>query len=186
VVGEAADGVELLDRVAELAPDVCVVDVNMPRLNGIDAARELLARHPKVRVLMLTYLDSDSVVQNALRAGARGFLSKSSLEQNIIEAVRAVHEGRNYLSPEVAYTVVGSWLKAEERGPKSAVGRLTSRERRVLQLLAEGQTSKQVAKQLNISLNTALKHRANLMVKLGIHDLAGLVRFAIREGISQL
>lgn len=181
VVGEAGDGQALLELARTTPADVYVTDVTMPVLNGIEATRALVRRDPSARVIMLSLHGSDSIVSASLRAGARGFMTKESLTRCVAEAIREVHRGCFYLSPDVAHCVVKPFLDGRAAPPAA----LTPREARVLQLVAEGRTSKEIAVQLDLSVNTIQKHRANLMAKLDIHDPVGLARYAIREGIAK-
>jgi DNA-binding NarL/FixJ family response regulator len=187
VIAEAGDGQALLDLPGPGRADVYIMDVTMPVMNGIEATRELLRRDPMARVIMLSLHSSSSVVGEALRAGARGFLTKESATRVAVEAIQAVHQGRYFLDPDIAHYVVQGFLGGDrgEDGTKQAADLLTPRERRVLQLVAEGHSNKEIAAALEISINTVHKHRKNLMAKLDIHDQVGLVRFAFREMIAK-
>ena len=184
VCGEASDGCAAVEQVAALAPDVVLMDVAMPQLNGIEATRRILqGQSPRTVVLILSARESESLVQEALAAGARGFMLKSDAGQELLGAVRSVSQGRPFFSARVAEFVVQGYMRAgSDRGelaPPKAV--LTARERQVLQLLAEGKSNKQVASALEISVKTAESHRANLMKKLHVQSLSDLVRYAIRN-----
>lgn len=186
VVGEAGDGQELLTMAPSTLADVYVMDVTMPNLNGIEATRELLRDDPAAKVIMLSLHSSDSVVLKSLRAGARGFLTKESATRCIVDAICDVNLGRYYISPDVAQSVVRAFLRTPGDPTKARVANpLTPRERRVLQLLAEGNSSKEVATMLSVSVNTINKHRTNLMAKLNIHSQVELVRYALREGMAK-
>ena len=189
VVGEAGDGLELLKAAESIEADVYVVDVTMPNLNGIDATRALLARAPGARIVMLSLHDTKAIVEEALAAGARGYLTKEIATKHIVEAVTEVHAGRFYLSPQVAHFVVEAGLEAK-RGKKPrknpATAALTPQERSVLQLVAEGKSNKEIAKALHCAVNTVHAHRNHLMAKLDIHKQADLVRYAIKAGIAKL
>ena len=181
VVGEAADGREAL-MVAETAkPDVAVLDLSMPLLNGLDAARQLAARDPAPRTILITMHAEDRYVLDALRAGVRGYVLKKQAAADLVRAIHEVVAGRVYLSPGVGAAVA----QAIRTGGSLPDERLTSREREVLQLVAEGKTTKEIAAILHVSVKTADTHRTRLMQKLDIHDIAGLTRYAIRLGLVQ-
>jgi len=179
VVGEAGDGREAVRLVQSLQPDVAILDVGMPILNGIDAAREIARTAPRVRTILLTMHAHEPYVVAALRAGARGYLLKSSVASALVEALRTVLAGQVYLGPDVSSIVVDALLD----GAEGETDPLTPRERQVLQLVAEGKSTKEVAALLGTSVKTADSHRTRLMRKLDIHDVATLVRYAIRSGI---
>ncbi|HEY2981211.1 MAG TPA: response regulator transcription factor [Anaerolineales bacterium] len=179
VVGEASDGREALKLARTLNPDIAVLDLSMPLLNGLDAAREIRRLAPDIRTILLTmYTDKDYVLQ-ALRAGARGYVLKTQAAEDLISAIRDILRGETYLSAGVAASVVDAVLE----NTNSAGDPLTARERQILQLVAEGNTTKEIAKLLNVSFKTAESHRNHIMKKLDIHDVAGLVRYAIRQGL---
>jgi DNA-binding NarL/FixJ family response regulator len=181
VVGEAADGREAL-AVAETAkPDVAVLDLSMPLLNGLDAVRQLAARDRGPRTILITMHAEDRYVLEALRVGAHGYVLKKQAVADLVRAIREVAAGRVYLSPGVGAAVAAA---IRSGGPLPEDG-LTSREREVLQLVAEGKTTKEIAAILNVSVKTADAHRTRLMQKLDIHDIAGLTRCAIRLGLIQ-
>lgn len=187
VCGEAKDGREAVDMVRDLEPDVLLLDVGMPNLNGLEAARQILAASPELAILILTMHDSDQTIKEVLRAGARGFLLKSDAGKDLIAAVEALELQRTFFTPRVSQMVLDGYLDRHdgpltaEKLPTSDV--LTTREREVIQLLAEGKTSKEVALTLNLSVKTAETHRTNLMRKLGLHSVADLTRYAVRNGI---
>jgi DNA-binding NarL/FixJ family response regulator len=181
LVGEAGDGREAL-RVAEAAkPDVAVLDLAMPLLNGLDAARQLAMWDRRPRTILITMHAEDRYVLEALRAGVRGYVLKKQAAADLVRAIREVAAGRVYLSPGVGAAVV----EAIRAGGPLPEERLTSREREVLQLVAEGKTTKEIAAILDVSVKTADTHRTRLMQKLDIHDIAGLTRYAIRLGLVQ-
>ncbi len=182
VVGEAANGQEVVEVVHEMQPDVALVDIQMPRLSGVDATRCIAKSDPQTRVLVLSVHDSGSCVEEALRAGAAGYLVKTAGLEEILRAVDAIRSGGSYLSPTVASHVLGVLSDPAERTP-SPLRALTGRERQVLQLIAEGFSSREIAEQLGVSCKTVDTHRANLMLKLDIHKVSGLVRLAVREGL---
>lgn len=189
VLAEAGNGQEAIDLVAMHAPDVVLMDVAMPQLNGIEATRRILNEGTcRTAVLILSAKDSESLVQEALAAGARGFMLKSDAGQDLVGAVKSVSEGRPFFSTRVADFVVQGYLRNGAGGrpaPVAPKASLTARERQVLQLLAEGQSNKQVAGSLDISVKTAESHRANLMRKLHAQSLGELVRFAIRNHLVE-
>jgi len=179
VVAEAADGLTLIEQVRQHLPDLAIVDVSMPGLNGIDATRQMVAAVPSLAVVLLTMHDEELHVSAALRAGVRGYVLKTQAADELLDAIRTVSTGGTYLSPKVSRMVVSAYVS----GTDSAADPLTARERIVLQLIAEGRTTKDVAATLNLTVKTAESYRARLMEKLDIHDTAGLVRYAIRRGV---
>ncbi len=179
VIGEAADGLEAVKQVATLKPDVVIMDVSMPNLNGIDAAKEISASDSATKAILLTQHDEDVYVTGALEAGVRGYVLKSQVAGDLLNAVQRVSAGQVYLSPGVSNAVVTAY---RERPQKSS-DPLTLRERQVLQLIAEGKSTKDLASILFISVKTAESHRSRLMQKLDIHETASLVRYAIRRGL---
>lgn len=193
VCAEAGDGRETVELAAREKPDVVLLDIGMPNLNGLEAARQILAIMPNVAILILTMHDSDNVVREVLRAGARGFLLKSDAGRDLVSAVEALQSQRTFFTTRVSQMVLNGFLDRDgctglrklERGEMNGDA-LTSREREVIQLLAEGKTSKEVAVTLNLSVKTAETHRTNLMRKLGLHSVADLTRYAVRNGIVQV
>lgn len=181
VIAEASDGREAVQLAGEVRPDVAVLDLAMPLLNGLDAAREILKASPEVRTILLTMHTEDQYVLEAFRAGMRGFIVKSQAVGDLVQAIQEVSRGAIYLSPGVSRTVVDAYL-AKTDLPSDP---LTPREREVLQLVAEGKRTKEIAGLLGVSFKTAESHRARLMEKLKIHETAGLVRYAIRRGLVQ-
>jgi two-component system response regulator NreC len=181
VAGEASDGQEVVRLVSNLRPDVAILDIGMPILNGIDAARELQKSSPRTKTILLTRHDEDQYVTEALRAGVKGYVLKNQAATDLVHAIREVSRGGIYLSPNISRTVVEALVSKSELPADP----LTSRERQVLQLVGEGKSSKEVATLLGISLKTAESHRTRLMQKLDIHETASLVRYAIRRGIIQ-
>lgn len=181
VVCEAANGQEAVQMAMKEQPDVALIDISMPLLNGVDAARELKKSVPKTKVLLLTKHEEDQYVTEALRAGVSGYVLKSQVATDLVHAIQEVRRGSVYLSPSISRAVVGAYLsKTDNPGDP-----LSPRERQVLQLVGEGKSTKQVAQYLGVSVKTAESHRARLMRKLDIHETAGLVRYAIRRGLIQ-
>jgi len=181
VIAEACDGHDAIKQARALRPDVAVLDVGMPQLNGLDAAREIIRGVPGVRTVLLTVHTEDTYVMAALRAGIKGYVLKNQAVADLVQAIREVCSGRTYLSPGISRAVVDACLT------KSGIPAdpLTVREREVLQLVAEGKTTKEVANVLGISAKTADSHRTRMMRKLDIHETASLVRHAIRLGLVQ-
>lgn len=190
VCAEAKDGREAVELVAKTKPDLALLDIGMPKLNGLEAARQILASAPNVAILILTMLDSDNVIRDVLRVGARGFLLKSDAGRDLVAAVEALQRRRTFFTPRVSQMVLEGFLhrgKDAVEDPELDSGEiLTSREREVIQLVAEGRTNKEVAVTLNLSVKTAETHRTNLMRKLGLHSVADLTRYAVRNGIVQV
>lgn len=182
VVAEAASGVEVLAIAAAQPVDLVCMDIAMPGMNGIDATRRLLASHPEVRVIGLSAFADRQFVIDLLDAGARGYITKAEAGEELLRAIQTVREGRTYLCPDVAATVANALL--DRSSLYAAAPRLTERERQVLQLIAEGLTSMQIADRLHIAASTVDVHRRNLMRKLDLHNVAELTRYAITEGIS--
>jgi DNA-binding NarL/FixJ family response regulator len=182
VIGEAANGRAVLELVETLRPNIVLMDIMMPELNGLDATARIVANHPDVRVVILSMNETEEYVLQALRAGAAGYILKNVKPAELEVAIRTVGRGQTYLSPAVSEHVIAGYLQHANSSSRS-VDQLTPRQREVLQLIAEGQTTKQIAKKLGISFKTAEGHRTQLMQALDIHDVAGLVRYAIRMGI---
>ncbi len=181
VVGEAADGHEASRLAQTLRPDVAVLDLSMPGLNGLDAARAVLRVSPRTKTILLTVHKEDQYVLEALQAGVKGYVLKTQATTDVVQAIQQVARGGLYLSPAVAEAVVQAYLAKTE----PPLDLLTPREREVVQLIAEGKTTKEIADVLGMSVKTAESHRANIMKKLDIHEIAGLVRYAIRRGLIQ-
>ena len=179
VVAEASDGQEAVRMAEQTRPDVAVLDLSMPNLNGIDAGREILRISPHTKFLLLTMHTEEHHILEALRAGARGCVTKTQASEHLVEAIREICADGVYLSPSVSGAVVQAYLA----GTPLAYEPLTSRERQVLQLVAEGRTTKEVAGELGVSVKTAESHRTRIMDKLDIHSTAGLVHYAIRRGL---
>jgi DNA-binding NarL/FixJ family response regulator len=180
-VGEASDGREAVRLCEAQHPEVAILDLSMPMLNGIFAAREIIKSNPRTKVVLLTQHTEEHVVLEALRAGVRGYVLKTRASSELVDALRAVCRGEMYLTQSISQTVVQAFLSKADLPARP----LSDRERQVLQLVAEGKTTKEIATLLGISVNTAESHRSNLMDKLDIHDTAGLVRYALRHGVIE-
>jgi two-component system, NarL family, response regulator NreC len=184
VVGEGADGQDVLRLCDELKPDVLVVDIAMPKLNGIDAAERAVKHHPSLKVLFLSMYADESYVLRALSAGARGYLLKDAAEQELVPALRTIEQGRPFFSPSISAMLLTDYMRhLQQRGQEDSYRLLTDREKEVLQLLAEGRTNKEVAALLDLGVSTIETHRANLMQKLGLHNTAEIVLYAVRKGL---
>ncbi len=181
VVGEASDGREAVRLATDLRPDVAVLDFAMPLLNGLHAAREIHQVSPRTRTILLTVHTEDHYVLESVRAGIRGYVVKTQAAEDLVRAIHEVSAGQIYLSPSVSRALVDAYLA----GSEPPADPLTPRERQVLQLIAEGRTTKEIAQLLVLSVKTAESHRSRIMEKLAIHDTAGLVRYAIRRGVIE-
>lgn len=185
VCGEAGDGREAVEKAAELKPDITILDIGMPSLNGLEATRQILKVNPDAKILVLTLHDSDSVVREVLNAGARGFLLKSDAARDLVAAAEALRRDKTYFTSKVAAMVLEGYLKGGVAPSPTQVtrNRLTPREREIVQLLAEGKSTKEVAVALGLSVKTAETHRSNIMRKLQIHSVSDLVLYAVRNNI---
>ena len=181
IVGEAADGREAVKLAQSRHPDVAVLDLAMPGLNGVDAAREMLRSDPRLKAVLLTMYTEDPYVLEALRAGISGYVLKTQAAVDLVQAIREVMRGSIYLSPGVSRAVVDAYRHKSDLPPDP----LSPREREVLQLVAEGKTTKEIGRVLGISMKTADSHRTRLMRKLGMHETASLVRHAMRRGLVE-
>ena len=177
VVGEASDGAEALKRAEELRPDVIVMDCALPQVNGIDATRQILKKLPSTAILMLSMHSEDTLVRQAMEAGARGYILKNAMDLDLVSAIRKVADGQTVLDPQISR---GGTLKGERDTG------LTQRELEILQYIVAGKSNKEIATELNLSVNTVSVHRANIMDALGIHKTAELVVYAIRNGLVNL
>jgi two-component system, NarL family, response regulator NreC len=184
VVGEASDGRDAVALVASRKPDVLVMDIGMPSLNGIEAAAQITQSHPEVSIVMLSMHSDESYVLRALKAGAKGYLLKDSAEADLIRAVRAVAEGKSFFSPAVSKVLLDDYVRKLKRsGTEDPYDLLTPREREILQLVAEGKSNKEIAQLLNLSVYTVETHRSNIMEKLNLHGVPELILYAVRKGI---
>ena len=186
VVAEADDGRDAVQLAGETRPDVVIMDISMPHLNGVEATRRIRNKVPGVKVIALTMHTDRLFVSEMLRSGASGFLVKHGSFEELVTAVRSVISGRTYLSPSVANVVVEGFLNENERKDPSPFNVLSQREREVLQLLADGKTAREIASQLSISRSTVESHRRQLKIKLKVDTMAGLIKYAIRHGLTNL
>jgi two-component system response regulator NreC len=184
VVGEASDGREAVTLVNSQKPDVLVMDIGMPNLNGVEAAAQITQSHPEISIVMLSMHSDESYVLRALKAGAKGYLLKDSAETDLIRAVHSVAEGKSFFSPAVSKVLLDDYVRKLKRsGTEDPYDLLTPREREVLQLVAEGKSNKDVAQLLNLSVYTVETHRSNIMEKLNLHGVPELILYAVRKGI---
>jgi two-component system, NarL family, response regulator NreC len=184
VVGEAEDGREAVRVASETDPHVVILDIAMPQLNGLDAAAQITKQHPRTGVILLSMHSDEEFVVRALTAGAKGYLLKDSAEPDIVRAVHAVAAGKTFFSPAIAHTLLEDYMRRlQQEGLQDRYDLLTDREREVLQLLAEGRSNKEVAGILNLSVHTVDTHRSNFMQKLGLHNTAEIVIYAMRKKI---
>jgi two-component system, NarL family, response regulator NreC len=184
VVGEAQDGRQAVQLAQELSPNVVLLDIAMPNLNGIEAARQISARQERIGIIILSMHSDEGYVLRALKAGARGYLLKDSSEDDVINAVRAVSSGKAYFSPEISRMMADQYIvQMQQRGVEDSYELLTSREREILQMLAEGNSNKEVATSLDLSLHTVETHRSNILQKLNLHSIPELILYAVRKGI---
>ena len=184
VVGEAADGREVVRLAEELMPNLVIMDIGMPQLNGIDAAAQIIHRNPRVGVIILSMHSDEGYIVRALGAGAKGYLLKDSAEEDLVQAVRIVAQGRPFFSPKITQTLLEDYVRQlRQKGLQDSYDLLTEREKEVLQLLAEGKSNKEVATILDLSVYTVETHRTNLMQKLNLHNTAEIVLYAVRKKI---
>ncbi len=184
VVGEASNGREALEAVDQSAPDIVIMDIAMPILNGIEAAKRITSAHPRIAVLILSMHSDEGYILRALKAGARGYLLKDSAEADLIQAVRAVSAGKAFFSPAVSKVLADDYVRqVQQRGAEDPYELLTARERELLQLVAELKPTKDIAALLGVSPHTVVTHRNNLMQKLNVHSIPELVLYAVRRGV---
>jgi two-component system response regulator NreC len=184
VVAEAADGRQAVDQAEATQPDVAVLDIGMPNLGGIEAAQRITNAWPQIAIVILSMHSDESYVLRALKAGAKGYLLKDSAEGDLIEAIKSVHEGKTFFSPEITRMLMEDYVRElRTRGTEDSYDLLTPREREILQLLAELKSNKDIAQRLNLSLYTVETHRRNLQEKLNLHSFAELILYAVRKGV---
>jgi DNA-binding NarL/FixJ family response regulator len=184
VIGEAQDGREAVEKVQQLLPDVVLMDIAMPALSGLEATRQIKKRFPEVRVLILTMHATEEYIFQILRVGASGYVVKQAAPNELISAIQAVYRGESFLSPSISKKVIEEYIRqAEAMAERDSYDQLTTREREVLQLIAEGRSTREIAELLHISTKTVETHRAHLMDKLDTHSTAELTQYAIRKGV---
>lgn len=184
VVAEAANGREAVELALQLQPDVAVLDLSMPEMNGLDAIRRIVAQLPQIRILVLSIHDSDTLIHEVLAAGAKGYLLKSDAARDLVFAVESLIEGRPYFTAKVSQTLLDNFLQANTpRGPEDRP-RLTAREQEIVRLVADSKTNKEIAALLHISVRTVETHRSNIMEKLDLHSVSDLIVYAIRSGLK--
>jgi DNA-binding NarL/FixJ family response regulator len=186
VLGEAEDGREALQLARKLAPDVVVMDIAMPDLNGIEATRQILSENPGMKIVALSMHSDKRFVSEMLKAGASAYLLKDCAFEELIAAIRTIMKGKVYLSPGIAGVVIEDYIRSDRKVEPSVFSLLSDREREVLQLMAEGKSTREVAAHLHVSIKTVETHRTNIMTKLDIHSVAELTKYAIREGLTTL
>ncbi|CAG0942519.1 Oxygen regulatory protein NreC [Anaerolineae bacterium] len=187
VVGEAVDGREAVEQARTLKPDVIIMDIAMPGLNGLEATKQIRRDDPNARVLVLTMYESDEYVSRMLEAGVLGYVLKKAAGSELVHAIRAIHQGEAFLYPSITKRLVEDYLRRVETGQeRDSFNGLTEREREVLQLVAEGHPNRNIAEILNVSIRTVQNHRAHIMEKLGMHDRGELIKYAIQKGIIEL
>ncbi len=187
VVGEAGDGRQAVDQVLKIKPDIVIMDIAMPEINGIEAVQQILKIHPAIKVIILSMHSSTEHISRALKAGALGYLLKESAGKEVIKAVKSVYLGHRYLCQQISESLISDYIDLREATPvQNSLARLSGREREVLQLVVEGKTAKEIGRRLSLSTKTVDTYRSRMMKKLRIHDLPGLVKFAIQHGITPL
>ena len=187
VVGEASDGRDAVKKATELKPDVILMDIAMANLNGLEATRQIKKQLPSAKVIMVTMHKNEEYVLQSFQAGASGFILKEGAVEELVSAIRSINSDKSFLSPSISKTLIDAYMRKMETGKtETPFDLLTDREREVLQLIAEGYTNREVAKSLFISVKTVEAHRAHIMQKLNIHDIAKLVKYAIQKGLVDL
>lgn len=186
ISGIASDGVESVEQAALLKPDIILMDISMPRLNGIDACRKILRDHPNTKIIMLSMHADRRYIQESIRVGAKGYILKESASSEVISAIDAVHKGEMFFGEKIREQVLHEYVELVREGDKATESPLSIREREVLQLLAEGKSTKDVASILNVSIKTVESHRKQVMDKLNLHSIAELTKYAVREGLTPL
>lgn len=183
VVGEACDGNEAIDKARELGPDVAIMDIAMPGMDGLEATRRMRKKNPNLRVLVLTQYDNREYILSVIKAGASGYVPKRALSSELVTAIHAVHNGESFLYPSAASALIEDYLQHVDEEPYD---RLTQREREILKLIADGNTSREIADKLFISLKTVQGHRTKIMEKLNLHNRTELIKYAMRKGLASL
>jgi len=183
VVGEACDGNEAIEKARELGPDVAIMDIAMPGMDGLEATRRMRKKNPNLRVLVLTQYDNREYILSVIKAGASGYVPKRALSSELVTAIRAVHNGESFLYPSAASALIEDYLQHVDEEPYD---RLTQREREILKLIADGNTSREIADKLFISLKTVQGHRTKIMEKLNLHNRTELIKYAMRKGLASL
>ena len=186
VVGEASGGVQTVQAVLQLQPDVVIMDIAMPGLNGIEATRHIRETNPSIQIVILSIYSTAEHILQGLRAGAKAYLLKESAGEEVVEAVRTVYAGRRFLSHQIGEVILERYLQERPDDPANPIQCLSPREREILQLLTEGKSSSEIAQVLHLSVKTVATYRSRLMGKLNIHDLPGLLRFAVQQGLMDL
>lgn len=186
IVGEASDGREAVRLAGQLKPNVVLMDIAMPLLNGLEATRQIKHEHPQIHVLVLTMYDNEEYFREMLEVGASGYIIKRAAASELVSAIRAVHSGEAVLSPAITRLLLEDYLSHDSRSEKDDPNALSSREREVLQLIAEGKTSREIAEILSLSVKTVQSHRTSLMQKLNLHDRGDLIKYAIQKKIIEL
>ena len=187
VVGEASDGKEAVKLAKEKSPDIVIMDITLPLLNGLEASHQILKQNKNIKILILSMHDNRVFIENALGYGVKGYILKDSAADEIVKAIREVNEGRYFLSSKISSFVVQDYVAKKKKKMKlRSISILTDREREILQLIAEGLNNKEISQKLRLALKTVLVHRNNIMRKLEIHNQAQLIRFALKEGITSL
>jgi len=187
VVGEAGNGREAIEKAEKLKPDIVVLDISLPLLNGIEVTKQLRKNLPEIKILILTMHTSDEFVFEVLNAGAKGYIIKKAAPDELVSAIHAISLGKSYFSPEISKMLIERKIETGQMQDGSITYKiLTEREREVLQLVAEGHSSREIAEMLFLSIKTVENHRANIMEKLGLHNLTELIKYAISKGIIQL
>ena len=186
--GEAQDGRQAVEKATELRPDIVILDIGMPNLNGLEAARQMLHQNSRCKILILTVTDTDEVIRAVLDAGARGFVLKSDAARDLVSAVEALQSNKTFFTSRVSEMVLGGFLGRNQPASdrERRLPSLTPREREIVQLLAEGKSTKEVARHLDLSVKTAETHRSNIMRKLDLHSVSGLVLYAVRNNMVQV
>ncbi len=183
IVGEASDGKKAIEKARELVPDVVIMDISMPEMDGLEATRRIKKKNPSVKVLVLTQHDNREYVLSTIKSGSDGYLPKGALGSELVAAIRAVHQGHSFLYPSAAGALIEDYRRQVEKEPYDS---LTEREREVFRLIADGHTSREIADTLFISLKTIHNHRAKIMIKLDIHNRSELIKYAIRKGLVMI